>query len=398
MSQERTLNSTSRPGKDHLSILFLGTQMAFGGAQALLLDQALWFKSKGHKTVAAFFYDRDGLNDRWQKSYDIPLINLNAFVRAAGYVQITSGLLVGMWRLWKLLRAEKFDAVVGFTHDSNVLGLPLAWLAGVPVRIGTHLGVIRGMPRWREKLHSILVNMGIIQTLVASSTRTRDDAVHEGVCPERIEIIFNSITPFTVKEEDRIRVRQQLGLHEGDFFLLAVGRLVYEKGHEFLIQAIPSVIPAFPNITVGICGTGPLYEQLQEQISALSLDGRVRLLGQWETVPELLAAADAFVLSSRWEGLPMALLEAMMAGLPVIATKVQGVEEVIEDGVHGILVPLESPEELSKAILQLLGDPERRRKMGIAASSRIVQGYTTDRMCEKYLQLIMRLSNFDSRQ
>jgi glycosyltransferase involved in cell wall biosynthesis len=365
--------------------------MAFGGAQTLLLDQALWFKSKGHKVFAAFFYDRDGLYEKWQKSYDIPLINLNAFDKTASYFGKIICLVAGMWMLWKLLGREKIDTVIAFTHDSNVLGLPLAWLRGVPVRIGTHLGVIRGIPRWREQLHSMLVNIGIIQILVAASTRTRDNAIQEGVSPARIKIIFNGISLFKLNQQDRIYTRQKLGLNENDFFLLAVGRLVYEKGHEFLVQAIPSVIQSFPKLTVGICGSGPLFTQLGEQISTLALESNVRLLGQWENVLELLAAADAFVLPSRWEGLPIALLEAMMAGLPVIATRVQGVEEVIENGVQGFLVPLENSEELSKAILQLLSDPDQRRKMGFAASSRIMQGYTMDQMCEKYLEAVTSL-------
>jgi len=375
------------------SILFLGTQMAFGGAQTLLLDQALWFKARGHQTVAAFFYDRDGLNDKWQSAYDIRLVNLSAFDKNSSPLQKITSLLSGIWRLWRLLRAEKFDAVIAFTHDSNLLGLPLARLAGVPARIGTHLGSIRGLPRWREKLHAWLVNAGIIQALIASSTRTQEDAIREGVAPERIEVIFNAIRPFEIRDGDRTAARQKLGLRPDDFFLLAVGRLVYEKGHEFLVRAMPAVVQAHPNILAGICGAGPLFDDLQGQITALALGDKVRLLGQWEDVRELLAAADAFVLPSRWEGLPMALLEAMMAGLPVVAARVQGVDEVIENGVHGLLVPLENPEELSKAILQLMQDPQRRRQMGLAASARIMQGYTTDQMCEKYLQVIMRLTH-----
>jgi glycosyltransferase involved in cell wall biosynthesis len=370
------------------SILLLGTQMAFGGAQTLLLDQALWFKARGHKTVAAFFYDRDGLNDKWQSAYDFPLVNLSAFDKTASPLQKITSLFSGIWRLWKLLRSEKFDVVIGFTHDSNLLGLPLAWLAGVPARVGTHLGSIRGLPRWREKLHALLVNIGVIQVLIASSTRTQDDAIREGVSPQRIEVIFNAIRPFEIRDGERAAARKKLGLRPEDFFLLAVGRLVYEKGHEFLVRAMPAVVQAHPNILAGICGAGPLFDDLQAQISALALDEKVRLLGQWEDVRELLAAADAFVLPSRWEGLPMALLEAMMAGLPVVAARVQGVDEVIENGVQGLLVPLESPEELSKAILQLLQDPTRRRQMGLAASARIMQGYTTDQMCEKYLRAV----------
>jgi glycosyltransferase involved in cell wall biosynthesis len=373
-----------------ISLLLLGTQMAFGGAQTLLLDQALWFKSQGHKVVAAFFYDRDGLYDKWLKSYDIPLYNLNAFDKTTSYTKKIINLITGMWRLWKLLRAEKFDAVVTFTHDSNVLGLPLAWLAGVPVRVGTHLGVIRGIPRWREELHSILVNTGIIQVLVAASTRTRDNAVQEGISPDRIKIIFNAISPFKLNDGDRISARQKLGLQENDFFLIAVGRLVYEKGHKFLIQAIPSVTQSFPNVIVGICGSGPLFEQLQEQISALDLEGKVRLLGQWENVRELLSAADAFVLPSRWEGLPMALLEAMMAGLPIIATKVEGVEEVVAEGKHGLLVPIEDADALADAIMQLMANPQLRHEMGAAAKEQVLRLYTTDYMCEQYLALMLK--------
>jgi len=333
------------------------------------------------------------LNDKWQSAYDFPLVNLSGYHKTASPLQKITSLLSGVWRLWKLLRSEKFDVVIGFTHDSNLLGLPLAWLAGVPARVGTHLGSIRGLPRWREKLHALLVNIGVIQVLIASSTRTQEDAIREGVAPQRIEVIFNAIRPFEIRDGERFAARQKLGLRPNDFFLLAVGRLVYEKGHEFLVRAMPAVVQAHPNILAGICGAGPLFDDLQAQISALALDEKVRLLGQWEDVRELLAAADAFVLPSRWEGLPMALLEAMMAGLPVVAARVQGVDEVIENGAQGLLVPLENPEELSKAILQLLRYPDQCRKMGIAASARIMQGYTTDQMCEKYLQVIMRLAH-----
>ncbi len=374
-----------------LSIVLLGTQMAVGGAQKLLLEQALWFQSHGYKVAVLFFYDRDGLYQKWMNIYPFEIQNLHIFDNKEGRLRGLFRLLHGLIKLWSIFKQGKFDAAITFTHDSNVLGLPIAWLAGIPVRIGTHLGTIRGLPRWREKLHSTLVNLGVIQVLIASSNGTRDDAVQEGVSPKRIEVVFNAISPFKLSDSDRSMTRQKLGLRENDFFLLAVGRLVYEKGHVILIRAMPSVVQSFPNIMVGICGSGPMFGQLQEQISALALDNKVRLLGQWENVLELLAAADAFVLPSRWEGLPMALLEAMMAGLPVIASRVQGVEEVIENGVQGLLVPLENPEELSKAILQLLNNPDQRRKLGLAASFRIMQGYTTEQMCENYLKVVNRL-------
>jgi glycosyltransferase involved in cell wall biosynthesis len=131
-----------------------------------------------------------------------------------------------------------------------------------------------------------------------------------------------------------------------------------------------------------------LQDELQVQIEKLNLQDKVKLLGQWDSIPDLLAASDVFVLPSRWEGLPMALLEGMMAGLPVIATQVEGVDEVVQPGVHGLLVPLESPAELAQAILQLLRSPQDRKRMGKAARERVLSSYTTDRMCEAYLQVI----------
>src|SRR5687768_9898040 len=111
-----------------LSIFLLGTQMATGGAQKILLDQARWFHEHGHKVTTAFFYDRDGLFSAWKQSLIFPLHNLDAFKRDTGLLKRGSLFLGGMGRLWAILRREKFDVVITYTHDSNMLGLPLAWL------------------------------------------------------------------------------------------------------------------------------------------------------------------------------------------------------------------------------------------------------------------------------
>src|SRR5688572_25317077 len=174
-----------------LSILLLGSQIATGGAQKILLDQARWFHDHGHKITVVFFYDRDGLLDIWKESLNVPLYNLDVFKRDSGFLGKGLLFLRGMGWLWTILRREKFDAAITYTHDSNMLGLPLAWLAGVPVRVGTHLGAIRGIPKWREKIHAILVNIGCIQTLVAASKGAQQNAVQEGVLPAKIVVIPN---------------------------------------------------------------------------------------------------------------------------------------------------------------------------------------------------------------
>ncbi len=376
--------------KPQYSILFIGSQIAVGGAQKVLLDQASWFHAHGYKVAAAFFYDKENLYEKWQSGVDFPIHVLKAFKQGAGKIEKTPDLFGSLWSLWKLLRREKFDVVESFTHDSNILALPLAWLAGVKVRIATHHGVIENFPRWREKLHTWLVNHGIAQSLVAVSARIQQQAILEGVDADRITVIKNGIFPLSLEGVNKPGFRKEAGLNENDLFLVSVGRLVYQKAHEILIQAMPAVLKEHPNLKLGICGDGVLRSQLESQILKLDISDSVKLLGKLDNVTGFLAVADIFVLPSRWEGLPIALLEAMSAGLPVVATKVEGVDEVVKDGEHGLLVSVEDVGELANAILRLLENAQLRLRMGAASQAHILEYYTENIMCEQYSQIMMK--------
>lgn len=374
----------------HFSILFFGTQMAFGGAQKLLLDQANWFHVRGYKVTAAFFYDKENLRDKWQANADFPVYVMASYRRGLGKWKSASELLKGLWSLWKLLRQEHFDVVQSFTHDSNTLVLPLAWLAGVPVRLATHHGLADQFPRWRERLHTWLINHALANTLVVVSARTYQSALREGVRVERMVIIKNGIRPLSVESVDRLKVREEAGLQDGDIFLVSVGRLVYEKAHNVLLNAMPFILEKYPNVKVGIVGDGVLRTQLEAQIEELGITHSVRLFGMSDSVLKYLAIAQAFVLPSRSEGLPIALLEAMSAGLPVVVTDLDGMDDVVRRGEDGFLVPVEDARALANAILQLLSDPARARQMGIAARKHVMENYTEDIMGEQYLALMKK--------
>jgi glycosyltransferase involved in cell wall biosynthesis len=204
-------------------------------------------------------------------------------------------------------------------------------------------------------------------------------------------VIPNGIGPVVLNRATMPDIRREIGVGPEDVFILSVGRLVYQKGHEYLIEAIGILGSALPRIQVAICGEGPLRRQLEAQIRRLGLDASVRLLGNRMDIDHYLASADIFALPSRWEGLPVALLEAMQHGLPVVATAVEGVEEVVQDDVQGLLVPAEDSRALAEALRLLVIDPGRRAQMGGAASARIRQAYTIDIMCGKYLALMNTL-------
>lgn len=374
-----------------LSILFFGTQMALGGAQKLLLDQARWFDAQGNRVTAAFFYDKQGLGERWRRGLGFELLTLTQIGSTGGLLAKAIGLLVGLVRLWSLLRRGRFDVIETFTYDSNLLALPLAWLAGVPVRIATHHGTIEGFPGWVERLHAWMINLGVASILVTVSNKTSEQAVRTGVKPEHIVAIPNGIPLIGPAALDRRQQRGQLGLGETDVLLLSVGRLVYQKGHEFLVRAMPAILSQIPGVKVMICGDGPLRAGLEREIESRELTASVSLQGNQSEITRFLDSADVFVLPSRWEGLPVALLEAMGSGLPVVATHVEGVEEVVQDQVQGLLVPPEDAGALEQALLKLIPRPELRAKMGQAARQRIEESYTIDIMCEKYRGVMLDL-------
>jgi glycosyltransferase involved in cell wall biosynthesis len=377
-------------GRD-LSILFVGTQMAIGGAQKLLLDQARWFHSRGHRVTAAFFYDKQGLQHTWERGLGFPLLALSGIGARSNPLTRAWGLLRGLVRLWDLLRRGGFDVVETFTYDSNLLALPLAWMARIPVRVATHHGIIEGFPFWIERVHAALVNAGIASVLVNVSRKVLDQAAKAGTRSDRMLVIQNGIPPVDYGNENAAGFRAQLGMAEGDALLLSVGRLVYQKGHEYLIDAMPGILRRFPGAKTIVCGDGPLRAQLEAQIARMNLGESVRLLGNRNDMRPFLHGADVFVLPSRWEGLPVALLEAMGAGLPVVATRVEGVEEVVEHAGQGLLVPPEDAPALADALVQLISDSALRLRMGSAARSRIRESFTIDTMCDKYLQLMRDL-------
>lgn len=380
-------------GRTPLSILLLGTQMATGGAQRVLLDQARWFHEHGHKVFIIFLYDKEGLHEKWQAFMPMKITNLNAFQGHGKGVKNIFALVKGLFSLWSFLLREKINVIETFTHDSNMIALPIAWLARIPVRIATHHGAIEGFPRWREIIHSWMVNHNIANKLVAVSQKTYETSLREGILEERIEVIQNGIAPLPIGQRDRLEFRREAQMGADDLVLISVGRLVYQKAHEVLVACMPEVLKEFPNAKAMIFGEGPLRMGLQSQVERLGLSNSISLPGRSDHIVQYLASADIFILPSRWEGLPIALLEAMSAGLPCIATKVEGVDEVLVEGVHGLFVPVEDSSALAQAILQLLRAPEVRARMGAAARLRVSTSYTVDRMCEKYLELMLSYLN-----
>ncbi|HTU37557.1 MAG TPA: glycosyltransferase [Acidimicrobiales bacterium] len=170
------------------------------------------------------------------------------------------------------------------------------------------------------------------------------------------------------QREVRPAVRRELGLRDGELLALTVAGLRWQKGYDVLLQAASDAVGRETPVRFVAVGGGPQKSELAQLHASLRLGDRFLFLGERADVPELLAAADLFVLPSRFEGLPLALMEALSAGLPVVATAVGEIPALLHHGVDALLVPPESPQALAAAVETLAADPVRRERLGTAGS------------------------------
>ena len=186
-----------------------------------------------------------------------------------------------------------------------------------------------------------------------------------GVRDQRMKVLYNAVDPPNRNvQADRAEVRRELGLGPEQKLVLMVGRLTEAKDHPTLFCAAQRVLAIDPPVTFLCAGHGELEAALRRELAERKLTDRVRLLGLRRDVPRLLSAADVFCLTSRFEGFPNAVAEAMAAGLPVVCTRFEGVEEVVQDGRTGLLVGVGDDEALARRVGELLAEPCARERWG----------------------------------
>ena len=295
-------------------------------------------------------------------------------------------------RVASLLRRQKVDVI----HAHNQGAMLYAGLAGlltgrpmVSTRHGTSRSgeFFRPDPSYRllSRLMGHLCRYTICVGGDSYNIARRLDKVPES----RLRLIYNGVDTarFTRPAGARERVRDELGLSGDHLVMISVGRLSYEKDQASLLKALDALREELPGLRLVLVGGGPEMEPLKALSQELDLGSRALILGERDDVPDLLAAADLFVLPSLSEGISIALLEAMAAGLPIVATRVGGNHEVVDDGVTGILTPPASPSDLAQAIRALAADPGQARDMGQAGLMRAEQKFSLAATGRAYARL-----------
>ncbi|HEY7661158.1 MAG TPA: glycosyltransferase family 4 protein [Actinomycetota bacterium] len=217
-----------------------------------------------------------------------------------------------------------------------------------------------------------------------------------GVPPERITVVERGRDPARLGEpgaDRRLRTRRLLGLPEDAEVLVAVGRQEFQKGHRYLVEAMGAVRSAHPGAILLLAGRdGAESSHLRALVRDRGLDGAVRFLGHRDDLPDVLACADIFVFPSLWEGLGGSVLEAMALAVPIVASDLEPVREVVDDGRCAVLVPSRDPRALASALASVLDDPDRARTLGTTGRQIFLERFTLEHSTKRMIEMFRRVA------
>jgi glycosyltransferase involved in cell wall biosynthesis len=292
----------------------------------------------------------------------------------------------------EFIKKNRIDIIHCHGYKSNFYGL-LASKGQVPSVTTNHNWLTA---HWKLKTYCFLDSLWIrfFDRIVAVSNEVKRDMLKYKIPEDKIRVIDNGIA--LERFEKRIETREmknQLGFEEKTRIIGTIGSLVVEKGHIYLLEAAKQILDGVNDLKFLMIGDGPLRKQLEEKSEELGIKQHVIFLGQRKDIPELLMAMDVFVLPSIKEGLPVALLEAMAAKRPVIATRVGAIPKVIESKDIGILVEPKDITGLRDAIMSLINDPERMDLLARGGFDRVSMDFSSDEMCKHYLKLYKEITN-----
>lgn len=359
-----------------IPILYFITELSTGGAQNALLRLLKGLDRESFSPAVACLYNGDGAVAQEIRALGIDVFDAQMRHKAD---------LLALLRLYRHIRRTRPTILHTSLFHANLPGRILGRLAGV-LSIICSERTMAMESEWRYRVNRWTI--GLVDSVVVVSANVRDFCLsHIGLPADKLVVIYNGVdlpnNRLALQEESRA----ELGLPLDVPIVGAVSRLDPVKGVDVLLQAFASVEDAH----LAIVGDGPERVPLAVLADDLGVSNRIHWAGHRRDVPRLLPAFDLFVQPSLHEGLPNAVLEAMAAGLPVVATAVGGTPEVVDDEVTGFLVPPRDPQALAQGLRALLHNSDLRRKMGRAGRDRVEQYFSLKQMVKQTQALYERL-------
>ena len=370
-----------------LKVLFLIDTLAVGGAERSLLDITRRFTRI--QPVTAHLYPAKDLKPSFEGA-GIPVISLD--------IDQEYGLMEGTRRFKSVVERENPDLIHATLFRSEVVARLVAAWTGVPL-VGSFVNDSYAASRWEGLSAVQKVKLGLVQVIDACTARLcphfiaiseaikRANAGALRLPEERIHVIHRGRDPadFTnVPDEQVDAARKALEVPVDCRIVLNVARLIHRKGQEELIEGFVKVVNEYPNAHLLIAGEGHHRPVLEELTDYLGIGDHVHLLGTRDDVPALLQLADVFVFPSHYEGHGGALVEAMFAGCPIVASDTAVHRESVTDGETARLVPLKDPDGLAENIQWMLGHPEKAHQYGHRAQQTAMERFHIDQIAEQH--------------
>jgi glycosyltransferase involved in cell wall biosynthesis len=293
------------------------------------------------------------------------------------------------WPLFRALRRERIDVLHTHAFGPNAWGSLIGRWAGVPVVIAhEHNWAFTGRALRPVIDRELIARRAAAMIVVSEEARRRMIEV-ERIPPARLVLLPNGVR--ALAPGDGRALRSDLGIRSGDPVVGTVCIIRSEKALDVLVGAAALLKEDFPRLRLLIAGDGPDRARVAALAERIGLSGSIHMTGARTDVPDVLAAIDVAVICSDYEGSPRSVLEFMDAGKPIVATQVGGIPEVIEDGVHGVLVPPRDESALAAALAGLLEDMDRGREMGARARDHCRRELSLDRTVERLQELYEEL-------
>jgi len=356
-------------------VLQITNSLAIGGLERVVTDLTCLLHERGIESEVLCLAEGGPLEDELRvRGVPIRILHKRPGGRPGALAAVASCLLAG-----------RFDVV--HTHNTGPLlyGMPAAWLTGISMRVHTEHGRIPAEQRGRGLRRAECWALGRCSHVVAVSSPGVEALRRDTGFLGAIGIVHNGYAPAHLV--NRTQARASLGIPDGVPVMAVVGRLAVEKGQDLALRALAALGTGEPNLVLVLVGDGPERNALEALAGQLGLSGRVLFTGARPDVRQLYQAFDLVLLPSRSESLPMVLLEAGTAGVPVLATRVGGMPEVVEDGETGLLVPPEDPAALAAAAKRILLRPEWGGRLAAGLRERVQRQFSATAMVAGYVKL-----------
>lgn len=358
-----------------LRVLHLFVSLPVGGAENLLLSNLKLLDPARYTSVVCTLGEKGELAAQVE-ALGVPLVELRLMRRGGGKGELVSVLT-------ELIRRERIDLVHAHLYHANHLGRLAAQRAGVPCVISIHNTYTN--PKWHRRLINWWLAWRHTGAIIAGSEEIRRDILrYDRVPAGLIEVIPNSVDLSRSESAlSRGEARARLGVAESAYVLGTIGRLEEQKGHRFLLDALHRLRAEGLAAVLLLVGSGREEDALKDQVARLGLGGNVRFLGTRGDLGDLFRAMDLFVMPSLWEGLSLAMLSAMAAGLAVVATDVGGVPQVLGRDERGFVLAPGDADRLAERIAWCHVHPEETARAGAAGAAHVRTHYSDAAMVKR---------------